>query len=198
MNSYFRHYFWDSRYNYICKKMKMKYTLLFIVGLILMSCGTRVPYTTSIRDEFGLDSEAAIKEVQFFTSATIILERSKESGNQGTKDGALVTNSSKEQERVVIPLGTKCVFDSYTEDGGVVVRFEVGVGKILIFKLREGQTSGKFFLDANWKSGKGGELEYGNQTYYATSSSGTAYLQVVLKKLQRTKRKDRVVRGMKI
>lgn len=176
----------------------MKYTLLFIVGLLFMSCGTRVPYTTAIRDEFGLDSEAAVKEVQFFTSATIILERSKESGNQGTKDGALVTNSNKEQDRIIIPLGTKCVFDSYADDGGIIVRFEVGVGKILTFKLREGQTSGKYFLDANWKSGQGGELEYGNETYYATSSSGTAYLQVVLKKLQRTKRKDRVVKGMKI
>ena len=179
--------------------MKMKYTLLFIVGLILMSCGTRVPYTTSIRDEFGLDSEATVKKVQFFTSATIILERSKESGNQGTSDGgALVTNSSKEQDRVIIPLGTKCVFDSYDDEGGLVVRFEVGVGKTITFKLREGQTSGKFFLAANWKSGKGGELEYGNETYQATTSSGTAYLQVVLKKLQKTKRKDRVVKGMKI
>lgn len=177
----------------------MKYTLLAIVGIILMSCGTRVPYTTSIRDEFGLDSEAAVKKVQFFTSATIILERSKESGNQGTNDdGKLVTNSNKEQDRIIIPLGTKCVFDSYTEDGGLVVRFEVGVGKDLTFKLREGQTSGKYFLDANWQSGKGGELEYGNETYYATQASGTAYLQVVLKKLQRTKRKDRVVKGMKV
>ena len=178
----------------------MKYTLLLIVGLILMSCGTRVPYTTSIRDEFGLDSEAAVKKVQFFTSSTIILERSKESGNQGTSDdGALVTNSSKEQDRIIIPIGTKCVFDSYDEDEGLVGRFEVGVGKTITFKLREGQNSGKFFLSANWRSGeKGGELGYGNETYYASTTSATAYLQVVLKKLQKTKRKDRVVKGMKI
>lgn len=177
----------------------MKYFYLLMTALILASCGTMVPYTNDIRDEFGLDSEANIKKVQFFTSATITLEKSQESGSQGTSDdGALVTNTSKEQDRIIIPINTKCVFDGYTDDGGLIVRFEVGVGKTITFAMREGQTSGKYYLVADWKSGKGGELEYGNETYYATSSSGTAYLQVILKKLQKTKRKDRVVKGMKV
>lgn len=171
-----------------------------IAGLVLMSCGTRVPYTNQIRDEFGLESEQAVKKVQFFTSATIILEKNKESGNQGTDDnGALVTSSNKEQDRVIIPVGTKCVFERYGANQELVLRFEVGAGRTITFAERPGTTSGKYYLVADWNNGRGGGVvQYGNDTYTATSSSGTAYLQVIRKRLQKTKRKDRVVKGMKV
>lgn len=177
----------------------MKYALLFILGITLFSCGTKVPYTNEIRDEFALDSDKQMRKVQFFTSATIILEKSKSSGNQGTaEDGTLVTNSSKTEDRVIIPINTKCVFDGFGPNGELVLRFEVGVGKTVSFAVRANQTSGKYYLVADWTGDKGGKLSYGNETYYASSSSGNAYLMVVLKKLQKTKRKDRVVKGMKV
>jgi hypothetical protein len=177
----------------------MKYALLLILGITLFSCGTKVPYTNEIRDEFGLDTDKQLRKVQFFTSATIILEKSKSSGNQGTsEDGALVTNSSKTEDRVIIPINTKCVFDGFGPNGELVLRFEVGVGKTVTFAVRANQTSGKYYLVADWTGDKGGKLTYGNETYYANSSSGNAYLMVVLKKLQKTKRKDRVVKGMKV
>ena len=178
----------------------MKYILLFVVGLILVSCGTKVPYTNQVRDEFGLETEQQMRKVRFYTSATIILEKNKESGNQATDEsGALVTSSNKEQERVVIPIGTKCLFEEYGKNEELVLRFEVGVNKTISFAIRPGTTSGKFYLVADWNNGKsGGSIKYGNDTYSATTSSGTAYLQIIKKKLQKTKRKDRVVKGMKV
>ena len=177
----------------------MKYALLFLLGVVLLSCGTKVPYTNEIRDEFGLDTDKQLRKVQFFTSATIILEKSKESGNQGTSDdGALVTNSSKTEDRVIIPINTKCVFDGFGPNGELALRFEVGVGKTVSFAMRPNMTSGKYYLVADWTQEKGGKLTYGNETYYASSASGNAYLMVVLKKLQKTKRKDRIVKGMKV
>lgn len=177
----------------------MRYLLFLVTALLIVSCGVRVPYTNSVRDEFSLDSEKAIKGVQFFTSATIILEANKESGGQGTDEsGTLVTNSSKEQERIIIPIGTKCVFDSYGPNGSLNLRFESGAGRIITFNIREGQASGKYYLVADWTAKQGGKMEYAGREYFATSTSGTAYLQVVMKKLQKTKRKDRVVKGMKV
>ena len=55
----------------------MRYVLIAFVGIILASCATRVPYTNEVRDEFGLDTEQAIRKVQFITSATIIFEKNK-------------------------------------------------------------------------------------------------------------------------
>lgn len=177
----------------------MKYLSIIIVGLLFVACGKKIAYTNEVRDEFGLENEANIKKVQFYTSQTVILERSKESGNQGTSDdGALVTNKSKEEDRVIIPMNTKGVFESFGENGAIVVRFEVGVGKTLNYALRQNTTTGKYYLVADWQMNKGGELSYGNETYTVPSSAGNAYLQVVVKNLQKTKRKDRVVKGMKV
>ena len=176
----------------------MKYVLFLFAGLLLASCATPVPLTDKLRDEFGLDDETSMAKVQFLTSATIILERSKESGNQGTtSDGTLVQNSNKEQERIIIPIGTKCVFESF-DDENIIVRFEPGVGHTISFGKRQGQSSGKYYLLADWTKKEGGQVEYANSTYYATTTSGTAYIQVTKKKLQKTKRKDRVVKGMKV
>ncbi len=176
----------------------MKYVLFLFAGLLLASCGTPIPLTNEVRTEFGLDNEVAMAKVQFLTSATIILERNKESGNQGTtSDGTLIQNSSKEQNRIIIPIGTKCVFESF-EGENIIVRFEPGVGHTIAFGQRAGQSSGKYYLLADWTKKEGGEVEYANSTYYATTSSGTAYVQVLRKKLQKTKRKDRVVKGMKV
>lgn len=177
----------------------MKYALFLTIGIFLTSCGTKIPYTNEIRDEFSLDSEKQLKKVQFYTSATIIMEKSKSSGNQGTaSDGALVTSSNSEQNRVIIPINTKCIFEGFGPNGELVLRFETGVAKTVMFSVRPNQTTGKYYLVAEWEQNKGGKLSYGNETYYTSSSSGNAYLQVVLKKLQKTKRKDRIVKGMKI
>lgn len=178
----------------------MKRIVPLFILIFLVSCGVKVPYTNDIKEEFNLSSVDKVKKVQFYTSATIIIERSKQSGNQGTADdGALVSNSNKEQDRVIIPINTKCVFDSYGPNGELIVRFETGVGKTLTFTVRQAQaTNAKYFLVADWTNEKGGKLSYGNETYFASSASGTTYLMVKRKNLQKTKRKDRVVKGMKV
>ena len=44
----------------------MKKTLLFLSTFtFLISCGVRVPYTNDLRDEFSLDTEEKMRNVQF-------------------------------------------------------------------------------------------------------------------------------------
>jgi hypothetical protein len=174
----------------------MKYLSIVIAALILVSCGQKVAFTSQLKEEYNL-TEANMKKVQFYNSSTIILMRRNTVGSQTTNDGVLVTNQSSEQDRIIIPANTKCVFDSYGEDGEVVIRFEVGSGRVLKFAVRQQQTTGKYYLIAKWGD-KGGELTYGNVVYNIDSTSGNAYLMVVLKKLNKTKRKDRLVKGMRV
>jgi hypothetical protein len=176
----------------------MKYSLLLLVGLLLFSCGQKIPYTDQLKEDYNLN-EQNMKKVQFYTSSTIILTKSQTSGSQGTgNDGTLVSSKSSNQERIIIYPNTKCVFDGYGPKGELNIRFEVGVGNILKFALRQQQSNGKYYLVADWKQDQGGQISYGNQTYYADSNSGSAYLKVVIKKLSKTKRKDRKVKGMKV
>lgn len=174
----------------------MKYLLLIITGLSLMSCGTRIPFTDQVKEDFALETAQSMKKVQFYVSGTINLVASTESGGKGTNDdGTLVSNSSKTEDDVIIPIGTPCVFDSFNDDGSINIKFQGGT---LSFKKREGQTSGKYYLVADWTQKEGGKLEYGGKTYFAKTSSGTVYLQVVTKNLQKTKRKTTVDKGIKV
>ena len=78
------------------------------------------------------------------------------------------------------------------------MRFEIGVGRTISFAVRQEGATAKYYLVADWDMNRGGEITYGNELYTVQSSAGNAYLMVLLKKLQKTKRKDRVVKGMKV
>lgn len=175
----------------------MKSLFFFISILLLTSCGMKIPYNDDLKIKYDLD-ESRLKRVQFYTSSTIILVRSNKQQNNATTDGKLVTNEKKVENRIIIPVNTKCIFEGFDTNGEIILRFEPGPNKTLLFSTRKNQSNGRFFLKANWDPNKGGELDYGNLTYYATAESNAAYLLVVLKKLNKTKRKDRIVKGMKI
>lgn len=175
----------------------MKYLSILIGALILASCATKIPYTEKIRQEFELD-ETKIKKVQFYTSQPVVLEKKSSKGTKTTEaDGGLVVNESSESERVIIPVSTPCIFEEFAEDGAILIRFERGSGKVLRFALKENINNGQYYLQAIWRNGKG-EIEYGNEVYSTSSKAANTYLKVKLKKWQRNKRKDRVVKGMKI
>ena len=52
-----------------------QFSLFIMLALLAVSCGTKIPYTTAIRDEFSLDAEEKLRQVQFYTSHTIILNQ---------------------------------------------------------------------------------------------------------------------------
>ncbi|MEY3585418.1 MAG: hypothetical protein RLZZ243_482 [Bacteroidota bacterium] len=177
--------------------------LLLSLATVLISCGVKVPYTTQIRDEFTLDTDEKIRQVQFYTSHTIILNQEKRDDSQNTtQNGTLVSSSSSERETVVIPALTTCVFEGFGPKGEVIVRFEVGDGKILTFATKtEGSSIKRYYFDADWNSQGGPKINYGENTYKVDLMRGApraAHLLVVKKRLQKTKRKERVVRGLKV
>ncbi len=172
--------------------------VLSTITLLLFACGMRVPYTDSLKQQYDLTPQNMMK-IQFYTSSIVILERSSTSGNQTTgDDGTLVSNTSKIQDRIIIPANTKCIFEKYgTNEQEIIVRFEQGTGKTLKFATRSTQNTGKYYLVATIANGLT-TIEYANETYNVTQGGTSSYIQVVQKKLQRTKRKDRVVKGMKV
>jgi len=175
----------------------MNKILLFgVLSILFASCATRVPYTDKIREDFDLN-EKRLKQVQFYTSTEIILYRASSSGSRGTQDGGvLVENSNKREDRIIIPPNTKCIFDGFDGDGTMLIRFEQGANRVLRFKVKPSGNN-RYYLEAIWRDGKG-EIQYAGATYQATAGSGSAYLLVPIKKLQRNQRQDRIVRGVKV
>jgi len=187
------------------KNLNMK-KLLFLLATsaLLASCGVKVPYTTQIRDEFNLDTEEKMSKVQFFTSHTIILDQDKKSDAQNsTQNGTLVSSSSSQKETIIIPAGTKCIFTNFGSKGEIVVRFEFGDGKVLSFATKPENTSAnkRYYFDADWNMQGGPKIKYGDSMYKVDLLRGsprTAHLLVVKKRLEKSKRKERVLKGLKV
>lgn len=176
--------------------MKNSFAFVILVLLVILtSCSQRVPYTDSLRDQYDL-TPLTLKKVQFYTSAQIILHKSTGTGTQRVQDGKLVLNETSSQDRIIINPSTKCIFEKDGEAGEIYIRFEQGTGKFLKFAVRKNQTSGRYYLVADWN--KNGLVNYANTEYTINSASGNAFLMVSIKKLTKSFRKDRVVKGLKV
>jgi len=183
----------------IFEEKTMKSFVFIVLTVMLYSCGVHTPFNKSIREEFDLENDVALRKVQFFTSGLIILEMSDSSSErESVEGGSLVKNSSKEQNRVILPINTKGVFDGFGPNGELKIRFEEGSGKTIMFNPKANNPEGKYYMVADWADPKLGKLTYGDNEYTTSSSSSQVYLQVTLKKLQKTKKKDRYVKGMKV
>jgi len=190
------------KYKFVNKNMKKIFALL-LTSLLFFSCAVKVPYTLQIKEEFGLKSEEKMRKVQFFTSSTIILNQIAESSSETTTDesGVLVSSSTSESESVIIPANTKCVFEGYGPNGEIRVRFELGDGKFLQFTPKGRQPRDRHYFVAQWKASGGPKVQYGGKTYKVDMMRGSArsaYITVSKKRLQSNKRKERVVKGMKV
>lgn len=176
---------------------------LFVLGLILCSCAVKVPYTRQVNEEFGLKSEEKMRKVQFFISETIILNQKSEANSETTTDesGTLVSSSTRESESIIITGHTKCIFEGYGPNNEIRVRFETGDKKYLAFSSKGNQLRDRFYFDANWKASGGPTVEYGGKTYKVDVMRGAArssFIKVTKKRLQKTRKKERVIKGMKV
>ena len=89
----------------------MKSTILIsILLLTLVSCGIKVPFSNDLRDEFILDTDEKLRNVQFLISHTIVLDQEIRSDSQNTtENGTLISSSnskgtSSSPKAVVPPL----------------------------------------------------------------------------------------------
>ncbi len=190
------------KYKFVNKNMKNIFTLI-IASFLFFSCAIKVPFTLQIKEEFGLNSEEKMRKVQFFTSSTIILNQIAESSSETTTDesGVLVSSSTSESESVIIPANTKCIFEGFGPNKEIRVRFEIGEGKYLQFTPKGKQARDRHYFVANWKASGGPRVKYGTKMYKVDMMRGSArsaYITVSKKRLQSNKRKERVVKGMKV
>ena len=177
---------------------------LAITSISLMSCAVRVPYTNELRDEFSLDTDEKMSNVQFSTSHTIILDQEYISENQNTtENGMLISSSNSKKESLIIPSGTKCIFEGFGTKGEIKIRFEVGDEKYLTFSTKpDGNRNSKwYYFEADWLAKGGPKVQYGGNTFKIDMLRGfprQVHLQVLKRNLQKNKHKQRVVKGLKV
>lgn len=174
----------------------MKSTILIsaIIALFTFSsCRSgKVPFTQELKTQCGL-SETSLKKVQFYTSDEIVLYKVQEDGDASVNKGVLLIQNKKDCEKIVILKNTPCILEQVIDEHKILFSFEVGNGKFIAF----GNTSkGSYSLLAKDWENSVGTLKYANKTY--ATENGDVYLNVVLKKINKLRSKERLVKGRKV
>ena len=173
----------------------MNKALIYILAICLLtSCASKTPFTSSLKTQYGI-TEKTMKKIQFYTSKEIVLTQYGGETNLHTIDGKILVNSTARSNSIVIPKNTPCTIEKVVDNTKVIVAFEYGKERILVFGVN---TIGTYsLLTKKWK-GKDGIVEYGNSTYKTANNSGMAMLNVKLKKLNQYRNRERKVSGKRI
>lgn len=161
---------------------------------MLTSCASKVPFTSDLKEQYGI-GEKTLKKIQFYTSNEIVLTQSGGESYVQTYDGKILVNSTARENRIVIPKNTPCTIERTLDSTRVMVSFEYGEGRALIFGVN---SIGTYSLFAKKWTGRDGVVEYNNATYTTTNNSGMAMLNVKLKKLNQYRNKERTISGRRI
>lgn len=170
----------------------LTFSKVIIIALFAFSsCRSgKVPFNQQVRS--GL-SETSLKKVQFYTSGEIVLYKTKEDGESSVADGIVLIQNKKDCEKIIIPIGTPCILEKVIDDKKLLFSFEVGDGKFVAFGTSNGESYS--LLAKEWEGGSG-TLKYANKTYM--TEDGDIYLNVVLKKINKLKSKQRLVKGRRV
>ena len=176
----------------------MKYLSYSIVFLMLTACGIKRPYTEELKNKFDLNDKK-LKEIQFYTSSTIILEQSYDKYSKGKADeGVVVSNSVKSKNRVIIPANTKCIVKTISQDE-MEMLFNINEKKqeeTLRFSIQRNQLSGRYYIKS---SNDNDEVYYGAEKFkIANYSSLNSFLLVKSKELKKTRISIRKVKGIDV
>ena len=132
------------------------------------------------------------------------MDQEYKSENQNTtENGTLVASSNSKKESLIIPTGTKCIFEGFGANGEIKVRFELGDDKYLVFSTKSDVVRNRrYFLKADWTAQGGPKINYGGNVFkidmQRSVNARSSYLQVLKKNLQRNRRKERVIKGLKV
>ncbi len=178
----------------------MKHLFFLLTIVLFSSCAIKIPYTKELKDEYGIDTDAEMKRLQFFTSGTLILDQvfTNDKDLKTDENGVMVQNNSKVKEKIIIPANTKCIFDDFGEKDKILVRFEEGKGKTLTFDLKPNNK--RYYLDINPNEPGGPIIKYGKNSYKVDllRSGGSSVYLLIKKDTRKPRSRGRIVRGMKV
>lgn len=172
----------------------MKKVFYLLIACLLTACAGKVPFTSQMKTEYKI-GEKTLKKIQFYTSQEIVLVQSGGESYMQTYEGKILVNSTARESKITIPKNTPCTIEQTIDSTRVMVAFEYGEGRVLIFGLN---SIGAYSLYAKKWQGRDGMVEYGNSTYTTANSSGKSVLNVKLKKLNQYRNKERTISGKRI
>jgi hypothetical protein len=171
---------------------------LIILGLgvitVLSSCQSTIPYTNTVKKQYGLD-DAKLKKMQFYVSSEITLQRGERGANSQELDGdgKLVVSSSSTLDEIVVDGKTPGVCVKVLPGNKLAISFFDSDDQYLVFG--DPNNRGRYnLMGAEWKSGKG-KINFGGKVYYIMPGGASAYLKFEMKKVRDDKVSTKKAKG---
>jgi hypothetical protein len=171
---------------------------LIILGLgvitVLISCQSTIPYTNTVKKQYGLD-DAKLKKMQFYVSSEITLQRGERGANSQELDGdgKLVVSSSSTLDEIVVDGKTPGVCVKVLPGNKLAISFFDSDDQYLVFG--DPNNRGRYnLMGAEWKSGKG-KINFGGKVYYIMPGGASAYLKFEMKKVRDDKVSTKKAKG---
>lgn len=162
--------------------------------LILTSCSSKVPFTTTEQTKYKLSNDD-VKSLQFYTRGDIVLTNSQGDKSNKTEDGELVIKDNVNSNKVIIAANTRGIVEK-VEGDIMYVSFEEGKN----LKFKASPTDGKYRIKSDSFDARKrmGVVKYGNENFFVNSTSLRSYLVFKLKNSTKRKSNARSVKGRKL
>lgn len=173
-------------------------SMVAIAWISASGCATQQlsPFTHKIRKDYNL-ADSDIRNLQYYVSSTITLQRALSSGEVGVTPGhTLRIINDKKVEEVKINPKTPGIAESASPES-MEISFEKDCRLTFGARNSTGVGGNYQLYGNNWK-GSSGDVNYCGHEYQAVDNSGQAYLLIDLSKLSKFKKESRTVKGRKL
>lgn len=171
--------------------------IIFLLGLVVLSCNTRYSYfTQDLYEEFRW-SEEELASIQFYVSNDIVLYKRLSAEEARISKGKIRVVDGSQVEEVIIERGTPGIFIESPKSNRFAIAFEDDASKFLMFGPNPKQDNRFVLLGKEWER-RGGKITYGREVYDTPSSSAYAALMVDIKKARKTRYQSRKAEGQRV
>ncbi len=166
----------------------------------MMSCSPQLsPFTQTLIQEYQFDDEA-LKQIQFYLSDDIVLQRELRQGESTIDQGKISIKNGRRMEELVFRKGTPGVYVFSPGNQRLAISFERNADQYLIFGPTKGDRrykgrEGIYRLLAKKWEGDYGTISYGEKEYYTPARSAYVTLQVDIDEKSKVSRKVKQVGG---
>ena len=190
------------------KARQVLITLLFVTMLGTSGCisfsrsGRQEGYHDLTAEEMKSIDDVLLRELQFFTSSTLNLEKEKEATGEkiSAEDGGLIRFLTEQRKSMEIPARTPGVLSEWGNDW-----IDLDLGENLVLRFADTGIDGRFYCVAvngqpirtGFKTTMMNHIEYDGE-YYIVRSERPIHLQFYVRQVSQVERENYTVRGKKI
>lgn len=178
-------------------KKVIKFLPYVFVTLIFTACSPQMTVFTSQLYQNNNWSDVELRQIQFYLSNDLVLQRRVEEGVSDITNGKIRIINGERIEEVIIKRGTPGVFLFKASSSNFAISFSDSDKRYLMFGANPKKQGAYVLLASGWQN-RFGKVQYDEKTWETNEEAILATLLVDLKKIKKRDIESRTEQGRKI